>query len=290
MKKIFFLLITQLSASCGIAGGTGLYFKPCTPTFNYATRANPSTVQPPFENLSVTSNYDWGFRIFGGVDSSCEELGARVAYTAFDNTTTARVRGEFIVLFILDPVHFNDVIARQKFAYHTVDFRAQFLIIRAGWLKTKLLVGGEVLRFRRTRQIVADDLSFNEVMKYQGAGPELGIEVESCSLGGIRVRGQVRVGALLGDRSIHSAFDNVPTIDQKSGTTATSTLHITMGASYTLPLGCLTVGMEIGYEAHHYFSLIREATIEQIDADRVFFTSKENFGLWGPYARFYAKF
>lgn len=283
MKKfVLFFLLANASASITV-GGEALYLKPCTPVFNYAV----SNTSPTQIGHAISPMYMWGYRIFGKAKYCHHSIG--IFYTSFDNTTTASTRDNLFIPLLLTGNLFDRALARLKFHYRTFDIRANLFLYQGYWVRFHLTIGIDYLHFRRTRQIIATS-SFDEIYRFKGTGPGVGFYIESCNLGGFRCHALLTTTALIGNQRMRSTVDMGLVLDRRRQTTLLPAIYFKAGASYTLPLGCADVGVEIGYEIHHYFQLIDEASLTFTTTGNRFKNTKENFGLWGPYARLFATF
>lgn len=289
MKKLFLLFLAPLAASTVNIGGEALYLKPCGPAFNYSIGTTETTVTPTTVNV-LTPQYEMGYRLYGNISWCRDDFELGITYTSYDNTTAAKAKGNVFVPLIPRDDPFERVKARVRFHYRTTEVRGNFLIYRCNWMLFKLVGGIDYLRFRRFRQVFALAQDYYEEIHFDGVGPELGFQLDSCSLGGLRCHVLFTTTALFGENRLRTELDRAVLTQAPRHSYCLPAFYLKVGVSYTLPLGGLSVSGELGYEMHNYMQLIRTATTVTRGATTFFFTGRDNFGLWGPYGRIEVSF
>lgn len=293
---------------CWEVGAEALWWKPCVCNFEYAIAApqTESSTTPNSKTIyAVKPDYDWGFRVWIGADSSCDCYFINLAWTHLQATSTSNVNAptgsRLTPLFSLVSNNFNDytnALGRYKNDYDKVNLRAARYLYKGCDIDYYGYAGLRWVDIKQRRQIFATHTVVNtsyrdferQTAEFDGVGLELGLGGRYHIGCGFNLVGNASVVTVLGHSRLHSELsltDNggapsarttASNLKFPSSTTCAPGIELRLGFSYMYECGCVELTGEIGYELDYYYGALSRPLAQSDTANTTALWSNVGFG------------
>ncbi len=275
MRRFILILLVSsapLAADC-IVGAEALYWKPCNSSYFYGSIGESDVVQ---RELTLTPDYDWGFRIYGEVNNSCYFANLEWAY--YRGTTSAENRrGDPFSAALIQG-------ASQQTRYNKVSLKGGLAICRnisvyfgGRWFEITLRQSS---RLTASVPVVVDGRQ--STTNISAGGVEAGIRAYTDIWCGFGLEMRLGVIGAVGqqDHTLTELLNqSIQRKDLHSQTLCLSALEVRAALSYRYECGRCWIQGEIGYEMDYYF----DALLQDLFLNEAPEVIPANFGIGGPF-------
>lgn len=284
-------------SGCWEIGGELLYWRACTPSFDLGAVRNDTRY------LSARSDYDFGFRIFGGYyrENCCTFL--QLGWTSFHDTDTevkpTNPALSKTLLFFPNAPNVTRVTGKLKTRYEKVNLRGGRYLHRGCDIGFYVYGGARYIHLQkklfasiRDNQLDPVTQKIFQKAEYSAGGVEIGLGTEYQIAGSFGLIAELGVIGALGEQKLYflRQSEQNEAIIARTPTTFANRTHCVLGvewrAGFQLSgrLACFLIIGEVGYEIDYYFDPISVVTNSSFQRE------SQNLGFGGPYAALKLRF